>query len=128
MQIKIKTINRNKQRYPTIGDWVWGKKGDLFIYVSEMFNFKKRLYSYEILVAFHELVEAILCRDRGITQSSVDKFDIQFEKKRTNQDEPGHDSRAPYKKEHITAEKFERLLAKELNIDWDEYEGYISSL
>ena len=63
MNITIKTIQHSKQRYDTCGDWWFDKKGNLQIRVSDMDNWK-----YEYLVGDHEVREALLCKDRGITQ------------------------------------------------------------
>jgi hypothetical protein len=43
-------------------------------------------------------------------------------------DEPGHDPKAPYNKEHIFAEKIERQIAEELGVDWEEYSRVVESL
>ena len=42
--------------------------------------------------------------------------------------EPGDSPDAPYHKEHVFATKIERLLAKEFDVDWREYEAAINSL
>jgi len=128
MNILIRTIPHSKQRYPTVGDWEFSENGDLTITVSEMGNWK-----YELLVALHELVEVSLCKDRDISQESVDSFDIQFEEERaaglhTTEEEPGHDPRAPYKDEHVFAEIIERLLAKQLGVDWKTYDKTVTNL
>lgn len=126
MHIEIDTIPHSQQRYPTVGDWIWEPDGTLHIFVSNMNNWK-----YEFLVARHELDEAILCRDRGITQKEVDDFDTYFEKERKQglvTDEPGDDPRAPYNKEHFFATTVERLIARELNVDWQAYDKTVEEL
>ena len=71
MNVKIVTIPHEEQRYPTVGDWV--VNGDnLYISVSKMSDPR-----YELLVAVHELVEVLLCKERGISQVLVDKFDME---------------------------------------------------
>ncbi len=128
MRILIEKIPHEKQRYPTVGDWIIDEDGDLIIYVSDMKNWK-----YEMLVGIHELVEVLLCKDRGISQESVDAFDMKFEEERKAglhfpEDEPGYAHDAPYKKEHFVAEIIERLLAKELGVDWDTYDKTVQNL
>ena len=125
MNIQIKTIPHNEQRYDTVGDWWWTPDGDLEIRVSDMNNWK-----YETLVAFHELAEVLLCKDRGIKQEDVDNFDIEFEKNRPegNTDEPGNDVNAPYKNEHKLATQLEFILAGGLNVDWDLYDKTVNEL
>lgn len=83
-----------------------------------------------MLVAFHELAEVLLCKDRKISQKSVDKFDIEFEKNRKegNTDEPGNSKKAPYYNEHQFATKVEKMLAKELKVDWKKYDKFIANL
>lgn len=128
MQIRIKIIPHEEQKYPTPADWRYEERGILFIKISDMANEK-----YEMLLAIHEMIEAMLCRFRAISEQSVTNFDIKFESEREQglhklEDEPGHDPRAPYRKEHIFAEQIERLLAKELEVDWEEYNDKVINL
>jgi hypothetical protein len=126
LDIRIKTIPHKKQLYDTCGDWRFNHWGDTEIRVSEVGN-----YYYEFLVALHELIEATLCRKRGISESSVSKFDIKFEelrKKGKVKGEPGNSKKAPYRKEHRFATKIEKLMAKELGIKWTEYDNSIGQL
>jgi hypothetical protein len=123
-KIMMLTVPHKHQRYATVGDYQ-DAHGLTFFTISEMGN-----PLYEQLVAVHELVEKILCDARGITNESIDQFDIAFEAKRAegNEDEPGHDPMAPYHKEHVFAEKVERLLAAELGVDWDDYDRIVTEL
>jgi len=125
VNVKIVTIPHEEQRYPTVGDWV--VNGDnLYISVSKMSDPR-----YELLVAVHELVEALLCKERGIPQELVDKFDMEYEASRSEWDttsEPGDAAGAPYKKEHFFATTVERLLAAELGVDWEKYGAEVQAL
>jgi hypothetical protein len=125
MKIIIETIPHDKQRYDTVGDWIIHPNGNVHIYVSNMKNWK-----YEFLVAFHELSEMMLCRDRGIPQSIVDDFDKEFESRRETNDnsEPGDHPLSPYKNEHFFATTIERLMAAELNVDWSVYDKEVTNL
>ena len=126
MQITIRTIPHSEQRYPTCGDWQNLPNGDLLITISEMNDWKK-----EFLVAFHELAEVMLCKDRGIEQELVDRFDMEYEAHRSDWDrtsEPGDAAGAPYHREHFFATSVERLMAAELGVDWSEYEKVIMGL
>jgi hypothetical protein len=98
---------------------------DISIEVSSVKNWR-----YEALVAIHELAEALLCYDRNITQAEVDRFDKKLEKnrKKGNDDEPGDDSKAPYKNEHCTATGIERIMAAALTVDWKKYEETLNEL
>lgn len=121
MNITIQTILHESQAYDTVGNWRFDQNGNLLIEVSAMGDWR-----YELLVALHELIEVGLCKHRGISQESVDAFDIQYESERasglhTLEDEPGDDPAAPYKKEHFFATNLERLMAAELGVDWDQY-------
>lgn len=125
MLISIVDINHKDQRYDTVGDWNWDKRGNLLITISDMGDWR-----YNFLVALHELCEVMLCRHRSIPQSEVDQFDMAFEARREegNVDEPGDDLLAPYHAEHVFATKIEKQMAKELNVDWEEYDKTVGSL
>ena len=135
MDIKIKTIPHEEQRYETVGDWVL-KDGRLDkILVSDMGN-----EDYEFLVGIHEAIEAYLCTKRGITEQEINNFDIDYEDAReskgkascgcrpTETSEPGHDTHAPYRNEHCFAEKIERMIAKKLKVNWQKYDEKVNSL
>jgi hypothetical protein len=77
------------------------------------------------------LVEVLLCKERGISQELVDKFDMEYEASRSEWDttsEPGDAAGAPYKKEHFFATTVERLLAAELGVDWEKYGAEVQAL
>lgn len=125
MNITIKTIPHKDQRYETVGDWWFDGKGDLQIRVSGLSNWRR-----EALIAVHELVEVLICKQDGVTQESVDSFDKEFESKRPegNTDEPGDDPKSPYSKQHCVATGIERILAAGLDVCWKGYEEEINSL
>lgn len=122
MKIRIEIIPNNQQRYNTVGDWQWLKEEEgvdsLRIRVSDM---NKTGAKGSILIAIHELIEVFLCQANGITESAVDKFDLNYK----GDDEPGDDPKAPYKREHCIATGVERILAAEMGIDWKTYEDEI---
>lgn len=127
MIITIVDIDHKQQRYETVGDWQWkdNNKENLLITISDMKDWR-----YNFLVAFHEQIEVMLCKKRNISQEDVDKFDIEYEKNRKDGDfsEPGDSPDAPYHKEHVIATKFERKMAGELGVCWEDYETAIYSL
>ena len=125
MKIILQTIPHSSQPYSTCGDWRRDKDGTLIINVSEEIGEKNAT-----LVALHELIEVLLCEDRGITTEAVDSFDKNFEKNRSEDDdsEPGDDPDAPYRKEHFFATSIERLMAQQLNVDWKKYDDSIMAL
>ena len=115
MNIQIEFVPAKRQRYSTLGDWYFDAAGNLVIKVSN----DDRMCPTEdeqILVAVHELVEALLCRKRGITQTMVDDFDIGNEYCQENGLEPGDEPTAPYRREHRFAMIVEHMLAHELGL------------
>lgn len=120
LHINIKTIPDKEQRYDTVGDY-W-KKGEVDeIRISEMGS-----REYEFLVAIHEMVEQFLCENADITDEEITSFDKEYERKRQKGDdtEPGEDIYAPYHKQHMFAEKVEKLMAEECGLDWKDYCKY----
>jgi hypothetical protein len=87
-------------------------------------------WRYNSLVAIHEILEALMCKQDGVAEEDVSAFDIEFEDKRLegNFDEPGMDVRAPYHVQHRIADAIERLLAVQLEVDWEVYDKAVNSL
>jgi hypothetical protein len=125
MKIIIETIPHCKQPYPTCGDYFHDGMGNLTICVSEEIGTDSAL-----LVAIHELCEAVLCYKRGIKFADIDEFDARFEDNRKKGDtsEPGDDQNAPYRREHFFATTIERLMAAEMGVDWKEHDNRILAL
>ncbi len=117
MLIELRTLAHKKQRYDTLGDW-FERDGFLQIRASILDN-----PDYEFLILLHELVEAWLCRKRGISEADVDRFDVNY----VGDGEPGDDVTAPYHDEHRFATLIEKLMAAELGIDWLVYERDLDS-
>jgi hypothetical protein len=127
LQIYIKAIPHDKHRYETVGDY-WEEEDGLQVRVSKMNDWR-----YEFLVVVHELIEFYLCKKRGIKEPDIKKFDELFEAERvhglhTDDEEPGSDKRAPYRKEHLFAEQVERTLAVALGVNWKKYSKTVMSL
>jgi hypothetical protein len=118
MRVVIETIPHREQRYDTCGDWQF-VDGDLLIRVSELGNWRM-----EMLVARHELDEALLCRARGIDQQWVDDFD----QRHPDLDEPGEDPAAPYHCEHMIAYAAELTLMSQIGVDFEEYRDRLAAL
>jgi hypothetical protein len=116
MNIEIQTIPPEKQRYITLGDWfhVEQEKPEerAMIRVTELGDDR-----YNFLIAFHELIEMVLCEQRGISADDVDNFDLSFEGK----GEPGDHPAAPYFREHQFAMMMEKIMANEMGVDWTVY-------
>jgi hypothetical protein len=127
MKIILAARPLDKIRNRQCGDWTYDDKR-LTAIAAKMGN-----QDFEFLVAFHEMIEAYLCRKRGITDEQVTAFDAMFEKEREQglhgpDDEDGDDPRAPYHFEHAFATGMEKMMAAELGVDWTEYEAAISAL
>ena len=128
MKIVIETIPHDKQRYPTCGDWVVEEDGTRHIFVSDMGN-----DDYAFLVGLHEMIEQRLCEKRGIPQDAVDAFDKKYEADREaglhdENDEPGDDPNAPYRREHFFATNIECLMCDQLGITFKDYENAVYAL
>lgn len=124
MRIVIETIPGDQQPYPTVGYWEFGN-GELRIDVTDTGN-----DDFNCLILVHELIEALLCAEQGITTEQVDEFDMAFERERKQGDksEPGDDPKAPYRIQHKQAEAIELLMASFLKVDWREYEAALNKL
>lgn len=125
MKITIETIPHDQHRYTTVGDWYYEADGTLTIRVSSLSDWRR-----EMLVAIHELVEVLTCKQDGVTHEVVDKFDKEFEANRhpENEDEPGDEPNAPYVKQHCLATGIERILAQQWGVNWKEYEQELCDL
>jgi hypothetical protein len=119
-KIVIQIVEHKDQRYNTCGDWVLDTEGTLNITVSKTEDPRSQW-----AVAYHELIEALLCTNRGITSQQVDDFDMD---KGAEYDEPGRHPSAPYHREHIFATAAERRFIETLGIHWDEHEKTIDQL
>jgi hypothetical protein len=117
------------QRYDTVGDWQFVRDhvgaDHLEITVSDTGDER-----YNMLIAVHEIVEALLCRANCIEQKDVDRFDLSFEEARPEGDicEPGDDAKAPYRNEHCFATAVERMLCAAYGIAWADYDAAILTL
>ncbi len=125
--IEIKAIDDSSHRYPTIGDYYKKDKDVLQIHIS---NLKRENKDFEFLILIHELVEWYLTENKGITEHEITKFDVKFEKDRnkglhSEDAEPGDAINSPYRKQHRFAENIERLIAAELDIDFNEYNNFL---
>ncbi len=102
-----------KMRYPTVGDYYKTKDGWTIV-SADLGN-----PDYIFLVFLHEFIELYLTQHRGISEPKIKKFDEWFEREKAKGnfkkiESPGRHPKAPYRREHIFAEKIERMLIKEL--------------
>lgn len=129
MDINIQTIPHDTQRYQTCGDWWWDEFGNLQVRVSDMGNI-----IYQWLVAEHEINEALMCQQAGVSEVEVSDFDMKFEALRETlpkligDQEPGDMVSAPYYKQHQAATQIEQLSANHHKIDWKKYNKAVEEL
>jgi hypothetical protein len=122
--VLIQVIPHQEQSYDTCGNYQRTDRG-INIQVTNMKNWK-----YSFLVSLHELIEVALCEHRGITDKVIDGFDINYEANRKEGDlsEPGDELTSPYFNEHQTATRIEKEIAKELGVNWEEYDKTVCEL
>jgi hypothetical protein len=125
--INIEFIDHKDQRYDTCGDWQYSDKS-INIKISRLGDWKM-----DSLVAVHELIEVLLCKQDGVTEQQVDKFDFKFSSDRAKGLHPktaegGNDPKCPTHKQHRFANKVERMLARKMKVDWKEYARRIINL
>lgn len=109
----IKTIQHREQRYETLGDY-WTEGGCIQFRISSLGN-----SDYEFLIALHEMVEKQLARKMGISEQTIDAWDLAHE----DAEEPGELEGCPYREAHMIAEGIERAVAAKLGVDWKHYEA-----
>ena len=129
LNVRIKTIPHHFQQYDTVGNyWL-----DVDCRGAEMLEIRVSRMDdrrYEFLVALHELIEAFLCEWRRIGFAEITRFDIEYEGRRRKGEptEPGASPHAPYRREHQFAERVERVVARELGVDWPQYNRAVARL
>jgi hypothetical protein len=118
--VAIETLPPRKMRYRTVGDWFFrGEKNDhLVIQVADTGN-----WTYNLMVAIHELVEVFLCCLKGITTEQVDRFDKAHE----DDEDPGSHPRAPYHRQHMSAMSVEIMLCAAAGVKWRKYEDSLDA-
>ncbi len=130
MRIVIETIPHASQRYPTIGDYWVDPDGTMQVRVSDFASVVPTsdfARNYAVLIALHEVVEQVLCLQRGIEEAAITAFDMAHLTGEWS-DDPGHCPDAPYHREHVFAECLERLFAAELGVNWQAYTAAIEAL
>jgi hypothetical protein len=118
MNIVVKSIPTKDHRYATLGDYWTDPDGTLQFRVSSEFSQKA-----QVLLLLHEMAEAFLCQNDGISFLSIDEFDKAFERRLDEppESEPGDDPACPYRVQHRRAENIERLMADFMRVEWPRY-------
>ena len=125
IDLDVRTIPHEHQRYATVGDYVDDSFRRVHITVSCMRNWR-----YELLVAVHEMVEYYLCKEAKIKMEDIDAFDKTYELQRLPDDdsEPGDSVLAPYHEQHVAATRIEKFIAAELGVNWTTYDKVVNNL
>lgn len=119
----INSIPHSDHRYSTVGDWQFREAQPSCVRIDIQVSATAD-WRHAALIAVHELIEAILCRARGISQDEVDSFDLAH----SELSDPGASENAPYHDQHMVADFIERYLATELNVSWRDYTVALESL
>lgn len=126
--IVVKTVPNEeiKIRHGFTGaDWWW--EGDtLQVRVAaELTDWKERA-----ALIVHEVAEALISRDMGITVTQVDDYDAKFEREHPGDGTTnvGDIDDCPYRQPHNYATAIERVLASAMNISWQNYDDRLSQL
>jgi hypothetical protein len=125
MNINIKVIPESEQRYEVNGaDWFFDEFGDLQVRVSPMSDWR-----YEMALAMHEAFEACLCKNNGVSQSQVDRFDMDFDLAHPDQPDlnAGDEQTAPYRQEHNYATIVDRLFIGACGLNWKDYDTELAT-
>ena len=111
MNIYVKEVS-SPSRYQTVGDWFW-KDDTLCIEVVDGGDERSNL-----LVALHEIIEAMLCRWMNILETDVTKFDVEY----MEDGEPGDSPDSPYHWPHQVATLVERFACFLIGYDWGHHD------
>lgn len=123
MNIHLKVVPPSEMRPEVDGvDWYWDAAGDLQVRVAPMSDWR-----CEVLLGIHEMVEAILCQHNGVSQADVDRFDQEYDKTHSTDCNAGDDPKAPYVREHCFATAVERMMAAEMDVNWESYDKELAS-
>lgn len=119
MRFEAKTVDSALLRYITCGDWRFLTDTHVQITVPEY----GARHDNAFLVALHELVEAWICRNKGITEQQVTCWDVE----NPHLEEPGDHPSAPYSLPHRIAMIVEKIVAEALEVDWDEHQKWVEA-
>lgn len=118
-RIIIDFIPQEEQRIPgQIGDYFETPVATVF-QITDMPN-----PAHSMACLIHELHEKFRNDQFGITDESVDQFDLAH----LDHDDPGLLPDAPYHKTHMEADALERLFVVLSGNDWVEYEKAIENI
>lgn len=126
LRLWIETISPIPVRSEQAGDWTYDKlRGRLSAISAELGDRRS-----EFAILIHEIVEAWLCMESGVSDEDVVKFDETYEDERKSghhkeEDEPGDDPRSPYRQQHMAATHVERAVCLALGITWKGHDEVV---
>lgn len=125
LNIRIKTIPHQQQRYETCGDYQTGQDGSIEFRISALSDWRR-----EMLIAVHELVEKAWAMHHQVSDQEIDDFDMMYERQRAEGDEsePGDSPVCPVFAGHQFATHVEKQLAEILDVNWAAYSLEINAL
>jgi len=116
--IKVSFVEQDAQAYETLDDW--RQVGDrLEFIITDTGN---PVYNQMLLI--HAMVERLLARNAGVSDETINAFDLEYK----GNGEPGEEPDAPYRDAHLTAKAIEMTLSAQMGISWKEYEEAIGAL
>ncbi len=117
--INIKFVSQSEQRIAGgVGDY-WETPESIEFRITRLPN-----PAHSMAILLHEIHEKFRNDQLGITDQSVDEFDITH----PELDDPGLSPEAPYHKTHLEADALERLFIVFTGNDWVTYEDAINAL
>ena len=123
VHIKIIPQKEHRERF-YVGDyWEEDEGATLQVRATDLGDWQKSM-----AIIQHELLEYLLCRNRGIEEPDILAFDRLFEKEQRvthGTNEAGDDPRAPYRREHEVSNIVENIYLYEMGITQKEYNDAI---
>lgn len=117
--ITLSPIHPSKLRYSTVGDWFL-RGSEIEVLCADTGECDDSVF----LVMLHEMIEAKLCLNAGITEEDVTEWDVAH----PELEEPGDHPDAPYHKQHCLALIVEQCACKALGLSWEEHESNVAKI
>jgi hypothetical protein len=108
----ITVIPHKAQAYDTAGDYRQLNENWTEFKISQMEDDR-----YEFSLACHEFIEQFLTKMRSISEDEITQWDLDH----IDHPDPGSIEGCPYFREHAFSVEIEKLLMKEMSLDFDKY-------
>ena len=121
--LRVEVKPAKDMRYATAGDYETKREilADDIYYIAKL----PLGWRAELAVFVHEIVEYQLCKEAGIKEPAIMYFDTHEGK---DSDDPGTMKSAPYREQHMIADKIDRYIVKTLGLDYKQYDADFSKL